>query len=212
MRSPLNTDNTQSLEACPDCDLLMAVVQVEEACTSHCPRCGHILDHPMRFSIRNNFVCVFAGLILYFPAMLLPILQLTIAGNTEVLTMFICVQTLFSTGNWGIGLIVFFSLMLVPLVQMILLIFVITRLTYQVKSHYLAFCFKWYAYLNTWGMLDIFMLGIIVASIKLREDTELDLDPGFGLYAFISLLFINTLQAQLLNKKLIWNLIEKHDE
>ena len=210
MRSTLNTDNTQSLEACPDCDLLMAAVQVKEGCTSHCPRCGHTLEHPTRLSIRNNFFCVFAGLILYFPAMLLPILQFTMVGNTEALSILVCVQTLFSTGNWGIGLIIFFSLMLVPLVQMILLIFVTTRFYYQVKSRYLAFCFKWYGYLNAWGMLDIFMLSIIVASIKLRDDAELD--PGFGLYAFISLLFINTLQTQLLNKKVIWNLIEKHGE
>jgi len=210
MQSTLNIDNVQHLEACPDCDLLMTAVQVKEGYVSQCPRCGYTLEHPMRLSIRNNFLCVFAGLIFYFPAMLLPILQFTMVGNTEALSILVCLQTLFSTGNWGFGLVIFFSLMLVPLVQMVLIIFVTTRFYYQVKSHYLALCFKWYGYLNAWGMLDIFMLSIIVASIKLHDDAELE--PGLGLYAFIALLLIKALQTQFLNKKLVWTLIEKHGE
>ncbi|MDF1582464.1 MAG: paraquat-inducible protein A [Methyloprofundus sp.] len=210
MRSTLNIDNAQHIEACPDCDLLITEVQVKEGYVSHCPRCRHIIEHPTRLSIRNNFFCVFAGLIVYFPAMLLPVLQFTVLGHTEVLSILVCVQTLFSTGNWGVGLVVFFSLMLVPLVQMILIIFITTRFYYQVKSHYLALCFKWYGYLSAWGMLDIFMLSIIVAAIKLRDDAELE--PGLGLYAFIALLLISALQTQLLNKKLVWTLIEKHGE
>jgi len=210
MRSTLDIDNAQHIEACPDCDLLMTAALVKEGYVSQCPRCGYTLEHPTRLSIRNNFFCVFAGLIFYFPAMLLPILQFTMVGNTEALSILVCLQTLFSTGNWGVGLVIFFSLMFVPLVQMILIIFVTTRFYYQVKSHYLAFCFKWYGYLNAWGMLDIFMLSIIVASIKLHDDAELE--PGLGLYAFIALLLIKALQTQFLNKKLVWTLIEKHGE
>ncbi len=210
MQSALNTDNTHYLEACPECDLLMAAVQVNEGYVSQCPRCRHIIEHPTRLSIRNNFFCVFAGLIFYFPAVLLPMLEFTMVGNTEAMSILVCVQTLFSTGNWTVGLVLFFSLMLVPLVQMMLIIFVTTRFYSQVKSHYLAICFKWYGYLNAWGMLDVFMLSIIVASIKLRDDAELE--PGLGLYAFIVLLLTSALQTQLLNKKLVWTLIEKHGE
>lgn len=210
MRSTLDIDNVQHIEACPDCDLLMTAAQVKEGYVSQCPRCGYTLEHPMRLSIRNNFFCVFAGLIFYFPAMLLPMLQFTMVGNTEALSILVCVQTLFSAGNWSLGLVIFFSLMFVPLVQMILIIFVTTRFYYQVKSHYLGLCFKWYGYLNAWGMLDIFMLSIIVASIKLHDDAELE--PGLGLYAFIALLLIKALQTQFLNKKLVWTLIEKHGE
>ncbi|MCF7971325.1 MAG: paraquat-inducible protein A [Methylococcaceae bacterium] len=210
MQSTLNTDNIEHLEVCHECDLLMIGTKVQEGYVSQCPRCGHILEHPTRLSIRNNFVCVFAGLIFYFPAVLFPVLQLTMLGSTESLSIFSCVQALLSAGNWSVGLVLFVSLMLVPLAQMMLIIFVTTRFYYQVKSHYLAVCFKWYGYLNTWGMLDIFMLSIIVASIKLHEDAELE--PGLGLYSLIALLLTNALQTQLLNKKLVWTLIEKHGE
>lgn len=206
MRSGLSTDK---LSACPVCDLLMDTTeQVKEGYVSQCPRCKQVLQHPHRLSIRNNFVCVFVGLVFYFPAVFLPIMQLTMLGNTETLSIISCVQTLFNTGNWLIGIVVLFTIMLVPLAKMMLITFITIRIYHKAKSHYLAASFKWYNHLNHWGMLDVFILSIIVSAIKLNEDAELE--PGLGLYAFIILLLSSALQSQLLNKKLIWTLIERH--
>lgn len=208
MPSGLSTDK---LSACPVCDLLMdATEQVKEGHVSQCPRCQHVLQHPTRLSIRNNFICVIVGLVFYFPAVFLPVLQFTMLGTTERMSIISCVQTLFNTGNWTVGMVCVFTIMLVPLAQMMLITFITTRIYYKEKSHYLAISFKWYNRLTPWGMLDIFMLSIIVSAIKLNEDAELE--PGPGLYAFIILLLVNALQTQLLNTKLIWTLIERHGE
>jgi len=208
MPSALNIDK---LSACPACDLLMNdSEQVKEGYISQCPRCKQILQHPSRLSIRNNFICVFVGLVFYFPAILLPMLQFTMLGNTESMSILNCVLTLLNTGNWIIGIVVLFTIVLVPLTKMMLIIFISTRVYHKLHSHFLAVSFKWYNHLNHWGMLDIFMLSIIVSAIKLNEDAELD--PGLGLYAFVILLFTSALQTQLLNKKLIWTLIERHGE
>lgn len=206
MLSGLNIDK---LSACPECDLLIDMAQqVKEGYVSQCPRCHYTIEHPSRLSIRNNFLCVFTGLVFYFPAMMLPIMKFTMLGNTEAMSIFNCLQTLFNTGNFGIAILVFFTLMLVPLTKMMLIIFVSTRIYYKLKTHYLALSFKWYSRLYRWGMLDIFMLGTLVSAIKLRDDAELE--PGLGLYAFVILLLSSALQTQLLNKKLIWTLIERH--
>lgn len=206
MLSGLNTDK---LSACPECDLLIdSSQQVKEGYVCECPRCRYIIEHPSRLSIRNNFLCVIAGLIFYFPAMMLPIMKLTMLGNTEEMSIFNCLQTLFQTGNPGIALLFLLTLILVPLAKMILIIFITIRIYYKAKTQYLALSFKWYSYLNSWGMLDIFMLGILVSAIKLRSDAEFE--PGLGLYAFIILLLSSALQTQLLNHKLIWTLIERH--
>ncbi len=211
MQSVSNIDKHEHLCACPECDLLIDnTAQVKEGYISQCPRCHHVLQHPTRLSMRNNFLCVFVGLVFYFPAMLLPIMRFTMLGNTQALSIFNCEQSLFSTGNWVIGLVVFFTIILIPLAKMILIIFITTRIYYKIKSHYLAASFKWYNQLTKWGMLDIFMLSIIVSAIKLHDDAELE--PGIGLYAFIILLLTSALQTQLLNKKLTWTLIERHGE
>ncbi len=207
----LNTDKAAHLEACPECDLLIdASEQVREGYVSQCPRCLGVLEHPLRLSIKHNFICVLTGLVFYFPAIFLPILKFTMLGNTEAMSIVGCVLALFATTNYGIAGIVFFTLVLVPLVKMMLIIFVTTRLYYSVKTPFLAVSFRWYNSLSHWGMLDIFLLGVLVAAIKLANDAELE--PGLGLYAFIILLLSSALQTQLLNKKLLWKLIERHGQ
>lgn len=205
MLSELDTDN---LSACPECDLLIELNPIREAgYISQCPQCFHVLEHPTTFSIRKDVLCLLTGLLMYFPAMLLPIMNFTMIGHTEAMSLLVCLETLFVTGNVGIGLLVFISIFCIPLLKMTLLLFVISRVYYKIPSRYLACSFKSYNLINTWGMLDILLLSFIVAAIKLRDDAELA--AGIGLYAFLVLLLASVLQAQLLNKNLIWRLIEQ---
>jgi len=208
MQSRSNTAKCEHLYACPDCDLLIESLEIKAGYVSQCPRCKTVLEHPMHFSLRYSFFCVFSGLILYFPAVLLPIMKFSMMGQTQSLSVFDCVYNLFLKGHFAIASTVFFVLMLAPLVKMILLMFISSRVYYHTKSYYLALCFKWYQQLNEWAMLDVFLLAMIVSVIKLRDDGVIE--PGFGLYAFILLLLSNTFQTQLLNKKLIWSLVENH--
>jgi len=205
MPSALDTD---SLSACPKCDLLIELSPVREAgYISQCPQCFHVLEHPTTFSIRKDVLCLLTGLLMYFPAMLLPIMNFTMIGHTEAMSMLNCLETLFITGNIAIGVVVFISIFCIPLLKMTLLLFVITRVYYKISSRYLAFSFKSYNLITAWGMLDILLLSFIVAAIKLRDDAELA--AGIGLYAFVVLLLASALQIQLLNKNLIWRLIER---
>ncbi len=208
MQSISSTDNTKHLSACPDCDLLIESTDVNAGYVSQCPRCKTVLEHPMHLSLRYSFVCVFSGLILYFPAVLLPIMTFSMMGQTQSLSVLDCVYNLFLKGQVMMAGAVFFVLMLAPLVQMILLMFISLRVYYHTKSYYLALCFKWYQQLNEWAMLDVFLLAMIVSVIKLHDDGVIE--RGFGLYAFIVLLLSRSFQTQLLNKKLIWNVIEHH--
>jgi len=208
MQSTSSTDNVEHLDACPDCDLLIESIEINAGYVSQCPRCKTVLEHSMCFSLRYSFFCVFSGLILYFPAVLLPVMKFSMMGQMQSLSIWDCVYNLFLTRHFVIASTVFFVLILAPLVKMILLLFITSRVYFHTKSYYLAMCFKWYQQLNEWAMLDVFLLAMIVSVIKLRDDGVID--PGFGLYAFILLLLSGTFQTQLLNKKLIWNLIEDH--
>jgi paraquat-inducible protein A len=59
--------------------------------------------------------------------------------------------------------------------------------------------------LDEWAMLEVYMLGIIVAVVKLSSMAELRF--GFGLYAFVGLLIITSLLTGSLDKVLFWRRI-----
>jgi paraquat-inducible protein A len=56
-------------------------------------------------------------------------------------------------------------------------------------------------------MLEVYMLSIIVACVKLMAIAPLKF--GWGLYAFIALIVITTLLTSTLDKQLFWRRIEQ---
>ena len=71
------------LTACHGCDLL-----VEEGNTPHrskaiCPRCGSFLYEPKENTVNNTLALVITGLLLLWPAISLPMMEMTIIGDTS---------------------------------------------------------------------------------------------------------------------------------
>lgn len=68
------------LHACHECDLLVTGHAVEEGQKAVCPRCGAVLFENKPDTINRTLALTIAGLFLFWPANLLPILSLNIMG------------------------------------------------------------------------------------------------------------------------------------
>jgi paraquat-inducible protein A len=74
-------------------------------------------------------------------------------------------------------------------------------------SPLLPYAFRYYHYLDEWGMLEVYMLGVLVAVVKLSGMASVL--PGIGLYCFIALLLVTTLMSSLLDEEGFWTRIEQ---
>jgi paraquat-inducible protein A len=66
--------------------------------------------------------------------------------------------------------------------------------------------FRLYLMLKPWGMMEIFMLGIIVSGFKLIKMASLI--PGLSLFAFFGLIFVLTTIIITLDEHLIWEKVD----
>ena len=66
--------------------------------------------------------------------------------------------------------------------------------------------FRLYLLLKPWGMLEIFMLVIIVSGFKLIKMASLI--PGLSLFAFFGLVFVLALIIVTLDEHLIWERVD----
>jgi paraquat-inducible protein A len=66
---------------------------------------------------------------------------------------------------------------------------------------------RWMLHLDEWVMLEVYLLGIIVACVKLMAIAPLKF--GWGLYAFIALIIITTMLTSGLDSGLFWQRIEQ---
>jgi paraquat-inducible protein A len=202
-----NKINTSLFVACRQCDALYDKPQLKQGQLAKCNRCGSMLIERKVDFIERSFNWSLAGLMLMFPAILLPIMGVTLAGQYNQASLFDCILVLIDRGFFMIASLVFLFAIAVPIVRL-------------AGAFYISYCFKFnklkpsllnffraYHHLDHWAMLNVFMLGIVVSMYKLIDDTELSVN--LGLLAFILWLICSTMSAVALDQDCIWDKLEK---
>jgi paraquat-inducible protein A len=77
----IKENDLSRLTACHACDLLVEKHPLASGSKAACPRCGSTIDEPKLDTVDRTLAVVITGLILYVPAISLPILTMTILGK-----------------------------------------------------------------------------------------------------------------------------------
>ncbi|MDD5214600.1 MAG: paraquat-inducible protein A [Methylococcales bacterium] len=193
--------------ACPECDLLLSKNTPVVGEKAHCPRCGCLLHNPSANSVMRTFSLSLTGLFLLFPANLLPIMGIKVLGNSQDGTLISGVLTLFDEGMWGVAVLVFLSSVLFPFLNIVLALLISGHLLFNRANKHLSLWLRTLHHIEEWAMLEVYLLGIIVACVKLASMAELKF--GLGLNAFVLLLLVTVTLASNFDSPLFWQKIEQ---
>ncbi len=194
------------LQACHQCDLLVDLSHFTSRGRADCPRCGATLAHHKQDSINRTLALSLTGLLLYFPAVLLPVMSFKLLGQTQANTLVNAVLKLAQDGYLWMAFMVALCSLIVPFYILLMLFSgcLLTRLRalpnlqiLLLKSHY---------HLKHWGMLDVYMLGVLVAIVKMKDLGELQM--GLGLYAFVALLLLMLLAQSQFDSRECWERLD----
>ncbi len=198
---------TKSLIACHQCDALFDKPQLQAGQSAECIRCGSTLLERKVDSISRSFYLSIAGIILMVPAIILPIMGVTLVGQFHQASLLDCITALIDRGFLMIATLVFLFAIAVPAVRLIGAFYIAYCFKFnRLKSSLLQF-FRAYHHLDNWAMLNVFMLGIVVSMYKLLDDTELSVN--IGLLAFILWLITSTMVSVTLDQDYIWDELEQ---
>lgn len=195
-----------ALIACFECDLLITRQPVPIGSRAKCPRCDHVLHQPVQRSIEKVMALAITGLLLFIPAVSMPLLTLNLLGKSEQETMLSGIVALYEGGYHWVAVLVGLCSMLIPFLKLLLLLFVSVCLSLKSRCKGVAKSFRLYHRLDTWGMLEVYLLGILVSMVKLLDTAEIV--PGVGLYCFVGLLLITVLLSASLDEVSVWEAIE----
>lgn len=193
------------LEACPECDVLLKPAALAAGDKAHCPRCGFLLQRAGKNSIERSLALSITGLLLFMPANFLPLLGIKFLGNTQDGVLFSGVLALYAENMWAVATLVLLSSIVFPVVNIVLTLLISAHLHFNLPNRFLAAWMRWLQHLDEWAMLEVYMLGIIVACVKLSSMAELRF--GMGLYAFIGLLLVAVILSSSLDHSLFWRRI-----
>ena len=199
--------DTKQLIACQLCDALFDKPDLKQGQSAKCARCGSVMAERKVNSIERSYHWSLAGLFFLAPAILLPIMGVSLAGQYHHASLLDCILALIDRGFYMIAVLVFLFAIAVPIVRLFGSFYITYSFKFnRLKPSLLSF-FRAFHHLDNWAMLNVFMLGIVVSMYKLLDDTELSVN--MGLIAFILWLISSTMAAATLDQDFIWQELEE---
>ena len=146
---------------------------------------------------------VVAGIVLYVPANILPVMTITVTGDVEPLTVLGGVQELYDSGLWPIAGVVFLASIVVPFLKLVSLSWILLlHGTPHLRPQRTA-VYRILHQIGTWSMIDVFLLAILAAVGQLGILASVQAEPG-GMF-FAAVLLCTLFAAEIYKPSLIWN-------
>ncbi len=191
---------------CHECDLIIKNQPVKDGSKVSCPRCGHVLYVQAHNTVSKSLAYVVTALLCFYPAMSEPIMQLNMAGFYQSQSIISGSLVLLDEDYYLVAILTFITTMAIPLIRLVLLFIITFSLSIKFYHHSLAWQFRLFYHLEEWGMLEVYMLGIIVSVVKLAGMAKIEFGPG--LMAYVLLLISSILASVTLNEHEVWELFE----
>jgi len=215
MAGPTYSENLSALEleqliACHECDLLLRKPVTKIGQKVECPRCGYELYTHRSRVVSRSLALVITALLLYLPANFLPIMQLNLLGQVTEDTVWSGVLGLYSSGMQSIAVVVFLCSMAVPLLKLLCQFAVLLSIRLDVGRSYGLLLYRIYHHMREWGMLEVYLMGILVAIVKLVDLADLSI--GLGLFCFVALLLVQVWLEVTMSPHQIWQALSGEDK
>ena len=168
-----------ALTACHCCGLIHQRMDINEAdIVARCRRCHS--KFPRRRDVQLNAArtaaAAIGALLLYFPAILLPILEVERLGHRYESSIVTGIADLFHEQEWFVGSVVLLFSIILPLAKLALLL-ELSLLELLHQRHRLL-TYRVVEVVGKWSMLDVLLLAFVVMLIKMGELVQFHFGPA----------------------------------
>ncbi len=197
------------LIACPTCDLLHNVQPVERGARASCRRCHTVLFAPRKQSVDVSIALAITVAILMIGAVSFPFLSMSQSGLSQS-TSILGLVMIFSNGWMMIaGAFVAMLVIVLPVTRALALIYTLLPLRFGwepfPKSKQV---FQFAQDLLPWAMTEIFIVGTMVALVKIAGLASLSFGVAFWIYCV--LVIVVALKDASVCKWTIWKQLNTH--
>jgi len=201
------------LLACRDCGQIYRVSgDLQRYRRLLCRRCGaRLWQASAELADPRAFAVTAAVLLLLTNAF--PLIEISLEGDRRSALIASGAVTLFQFGDGisAVGMLVGLSAVAIPALSVMLLVVVLIRLRRGARGRArprldLAAIWRPALRLRPWAMLDVFLLGAVVAYTRLDQLAEVVVNAGG--YALAAFVLVQVLIEQTLGRQRVWNLID----
>lgn len=196
--------------ACHQCDHLFSKPTLKESEKIICTCCGSVMLSSKKDSINKTISVALAGILLFLPSMLLPIVGIQAVGIYNEASLVDCIRFLVNDDFYIIAFSVFTFTIAMPIVRLSTALYISLCIKYKHITPSLFIFFRSYQVLDNWSMTHVFFMGVIVSLYKLVALADVTI--GEGLLSLIALLICSTLVSVTMDPQYIWETMENELE
>jgi paraquat-inducible protein A len=189
---------------CRVCGLVVAPTGHES--DQRCPRCRSVLHSRHARSIERTWALLFASMICYMPANLLPVMEISSLGHAaHPSTVIGGVTDLWRDGSYDVALVILATSVVIPCAKFFVLAFLLMSVQFgwswaqRTRSR----LFHLLELVGYWSMLDVLVVGLLACLVKF--DALGGIEPGPGIFFFGISVVLTMLAAHSFDPRLIWD-------
>jgi len=191
-----------SLKACHCCGLIHQVPGLSQDQRARCTRCHSVFPRPgnRMLNASRTAAAAFGSFVLFWPAILLPILRLEQLGLEHESSILGGTIELLKSGNWFVGSVVFLFSIVFPLTKIVLLLEL--SLLEILHQRHKATTLRMMEQLGKWSMMDVMLLAFLVMLVKLGDMIEFQFGPA--ILAFVLCVAMSMMASMVFDARAIW--------
>jgi paraquat-inducible protein A len=202
---PLST-----LRECPDCGLWTRLGAHRPGHEHRCPRCDGCVRGVPRRAFEVPLAVAVSGLLFYAVTLTTPFLSAMLYGPPQTGTLVTGPMMLRAEGWWMLSALVLLTTVILPATNLLGVVVVLVGLRLNARRETLANLFRWVETLRPWAMIEVYLLGFVVAYTRLTAVAWVTVDAAtFALAALVlATLFVDVA----LDGDAVWEALEPPED
>ncbi len=195
------------LRECHDCGQFQLVPPMPPGARAQCLRCDAVLRHTHHDPLATPLALNLTALLLFLIASGSTLMLVSTAGQVHVADMFTGPVGLDKEGMWELAIVVLFTTVAAPLAKLGCTLYVLIGVRLARPPRHIRTVFAWVEHLRPWSMIEVYLLGVFVAYVKLQALVFIQVGPA--LYALAALLLVMIVADVLLDGQFVWEEMER---
>lgn len=186
-------DKAPSLIVCEHCDTVYQRRHLARGEVARCSVCGAVLERHQWLGVDGQLALILSALIVFVIANVSPIVTLGLSGMLADTTLWGAIIAMWQDDAQVVAVLTALTLFFFPLSQILLFGWVLWFARQGRRAPGFREAMSALVRLKPWSMIEVFMLGVLVAVVKAH--TYFDVIPGAGIWAFGFLTILITVFA-----------------
>jgi paraquat-inducible protein A len=170
------------LVACEECDAVCARLPLVAGEVARCPRCGAVLGRGHLLAVDGQLALAAGALMVFVLGNVSDIVTLDLNGIHSPVTLWESIWSTWVTGQRVVAMLAGATAFAFPLAVILLRLYVLAPLAAGRRAPGFVPAMRALRWVTRWSMVEVFMVGTLVAIVKLAGLASVI--PGVGIFSY----------------------------